>query len=56
MTEAEYDNGLSDYEWHEEDEREQVFFVSLKKQKTVLEMIAGQNKEPASHNVQLICS
>lgn len=28
MTEAEYDNSLSDYEWHEEDEREQLFFFS----------------------------
>lgn len=26
MTEAEYDNSLSDYEWHEEDEREQLLF------------------------------
>lgn len=56
MIEAEQDNGLSDCEWHKEDEREQQFFVSLKGQKAVLEMIAGQNKEPASHNVHLICS
>lgn len=27
-----------------------------KDKKKVFEMIAGQNKEPASHNVQLICS
>lgn len=33
MTEAGYDNGLSNYEWNEEDERENVFFVSLKRQK-----------------------
>lgn len=33
MTEAEYDNGLSDYEWHEKDEGEQLFLVSLKRQK-----------------------
>lgn len=57
MTEAEYDNSLSDYEWHEEDEREQLlffFFFSLKRQKRVLEMIAGQNKGLASHKVKLI--
>lgn len=33
MTEVDYDNGISDYEWHEGDEREQLCFVSLKRQK-----------------------
>jgi len=32
------------------------FFVPLKRQKRMLEMIAGQNKEPASHSVRLACS
>lgn len=56
MTEAEYDKGLSDYEWHEEVEREKLFFVSLKRQKMVLQKIAGQSKELFSQDVQLICS
>lgn len=34
MTEAEYDNSLSDYEWHEEDEREQLLFFFFFFEKT----------------------
>lgn len=32
------------------------YFVPLKRQKRMLEMIAGQNKEPASHDARLACS
>lgn len=60
MTEAEDDNSLSDYEWHEEDEREQLlssfsffFFPVNRQKKRVLEMIAGQNKGLTSHKVNL---
>lgn len=45
MTEAGYDNGLSNYEWNKEDEREHLFFASLKR---MFEMITGQNKELTS--------
>lgn len=49
MTEAGYDNGLSNYECNEEDERENLFFVSLKRQtERMFEMTAGQNKEITS--------
>jgi len=33
MTEEGYDNGLSNYEWHEEDKRKQLFFCSFEKTK-----------------------
>lgn len=57
MTEAGYDNGLSNYEWNEEDERENLFFVSLKRQKKrMLEMTAGQNKELTSQKLTKDCS
>lgn len=54
MTETEYDNGLSDYEWHEEVEREKIFFCFFEKTKTGAS--EGQNKEQVSQDVQLICS
>lgn len=61
MTEAGYDNGLSNYEWNEEDERENVFFVSLKRQKKKKDAWDDSRSEQNSlhknsQNVQLDCS